>query len=238
MIARFMLALALLAALAPAAAQDVRLPTRCECADCFAFMERRSRMATQLYTQGLQDMILLREGAPLVANGEGGFARDEAAVLQGQRAMVGGIRDAIGNGLRALNPLAPQCKIGLDSDPIWGSFIHVATDCTIPQRERLTIQLAVPCPEMYLAVLVHELSHVADCIALGTPRRPFTPEELMQSEIKAGQAEEDVLAVLRHQRLEECRRQSLPVTTPLHTDWNTALRFLNEARQYDREVNL
>jgi hypothetical protein len=227
----------LLAPSAAATAQEARLPTRCECADCFAFWQRRSEVATRLYGQVLEEMVLMRENAPLVPTGEGTFARDDAGIEQAQRTMVGQVRDAIGDGLIALDPLAPQCKIGLESDPLWGSFIHVTPDCRIPENERLNIQIAVPCPEMYLAVLVHELSHVADCIALGTPHRRMTPEELVRSEIKAGQAEEDVLTLLRHRRREECRRESLPVTTPMHTDWTTALRLLDEARQYDREVS-
>lgn len=231
---------ALLAVLLPSlparAQEEARLPTRCECADCFAFMQRRAEVASRLQTQALSEMELVRHNMPLVSLGDGlGFAADNAAILDAQRGIVRGVREAIGDGLHALNPLAPQCRIGTTSDPIWSGFIHVSSrDCSIPYKERVSVQLAVPCPEMYLAVLVHELQHVADCIALPT-RRFMTPEELMASEIKASNAEQDALAVLRHQRLEECRRQSLPLTTPLHTDWNTALRFLDEARQYSAE---
>lgn len=105
--------------------------------------------------------------------------------------------------------------------------------CEIHMRE--VARRMMPCDDLYLAVLAHELAHVQDCRARA-PGAGFSRADRARSEAHAYQVETDVLRTLYQRRWNQCVDRRPPGSPRVaFADLDDSLDYLQRALDYERD---
>jgi hypothetical protein len=126
------------------------------------------------------------------------------------------------------SPRPPECEEAGEGDLM---RTQLSGSCDISLRAEARMRM--PCDDLYLGVLAHELVHRQFC-ADNAPEPIYADEiaKRAQTEADAHRTEADVLRILYLRRSRDCQA---PTTRVRFNDLPDALDFLNRAQNYERD---
>lgn len=199
--------------------------TNCQCLQCFPSAIRYNDAMAEGFAETVRAVPAILQ-----------YWDDNPAVHADYADRAGYLEQAYRDAEEVLTALASEtsprpsdCEEAGDGAAIMRTSLGAG--CGISQREEARMRM--PCDDLYLGVLAHELVHRQFC-SDNAPEPIYTDDiaRRAQTEADAYRTEADVLRILYLRRSRDCQA---PTTRVRFTDLPDALDFLNRAVNYERD---